>query len=152
MKRFDRAGAFLCFMVAAFVIWQSASIPKGSIGQPGPGFMPFWVAVILSLLSAFLWIEAGLRKPSPAEVRFLSGEGLWRSVALTVAALLGYAFLVENLGFLICTFILLCFLFRVIGNQKLWVVLTGSSIVTVVTHLLFRVALKVQLPVGLFRI
>jgi putative tricarboxylic transport membrane protein len=150
MKRFDRVGAVICLVFSALVIWQSGSVPRGDISQPGPGFMPFWVAVILAILSAFLWVESGLRKNSPDEVRFLSGEGRWRSVVLTGGSLLGYAFLIETLGFLLSTFVLLLFLFRFIGNQKWWVVLTGSSVVTLVTHLLFRVALKVQLPRGPF--
>jgi len=114
--------------------------------------MPFWVAVTLALLSILLWVEAGRRKESSAPVPFLSGEGRWSSVMMTVGALLGYAFLVEPVGFLISTLVLLLFLFRFIGNLKWWVVFTGMLLVTLMTHVLFKVALKVQLPAGLFRL
>jgi hypothetical protein len=55
-------------------------------------------------------------------------------------------------GFLISTLVLLLFLFRFIGNLKWWVVFTGMLLVTLMTHVLFKVALKVQLPAGLFRL
>jgi putative tricarboxylic transport membrane protein len=152
MKRYDRICSLLCLIIAAIVIWQSAVIPMGRVNKPGPGFLPFWVAVILALLSAFLWMEAGLRKAPSVPVQFLSGEGRWPSVLLTAVSLLAYAFLIETLGFIISTLILLFFLFRFVGNQKWWVVFTETVLVTLVTHLIFKVGLKVQLPAGLFRI
>lgn len=151
MKRFDQIGSIVCLIVAAVAIWQSAIIPMGRISKPGPGFLPFWVGVILALLSGVLWIEASFRKPSSEPVRFLSGEGKWPYVIFTGVALLVYTGLLEILGFRISTFLLLLFLFWFVGKQKWWVVFLGSFLVTLFTHLLFRVALKVQLPTGLFR-
>jgi putative tricarboxylic transport membrane protein len=152
MKYYDRVCSILCFAFAGIVIVLSFSVPMGRIGKPGPAFMPFWVAVTLALLSILLWIDAGRRKGPEAVVSFLSGEKRWSSVMMTVGALLGYAFLVEPLGFLIGTLLLLLFLFRFIGNLKWWVVFTGMVLVTLMTHVLFKVALKVQLPAGLFKL
>ncbi len=151
MKRFDKIGSLLCLIVAAVAIWQSVTIPMGRIGKPGPGFLPFWVGVILALLSVILWLEASLRKPSPDRVRFLSGEGKWQYVIFTGISLLVYTALMEILGFRISTFLVLIFLFWFIGKLKWWVSLTGSVLITVGTHLIFKVALKVQLPMGFFR-
>jgi putative tricarboxylic transport membrane protein len=152
MKRYDKICSVICLVFAGIVIWLSFSVPMGRIGQPGPAFMPFWVAVTLGLLSILLWVEAGLRKGPPAPVQFLSGERRWSSVMMTAGSLLGYAFLVEPLGFFISTILLLLFLFRFIGNLKWRVVFTGTVLVTLMTHALFKVALKIQLPAGLFRL
>ncbi len=151
MKRFDKIGALVCLVVAAVAIWQSAIIPMGRIHKPGPGFLPFWVGIILALLSVTLFIEASVRKPAPETVRFLSGEGKWFYVIAAGGGLLAYTGLMEPLGFVISTFLLLIFLFWFIGRQKWYVVFPGSFLVTFGTHMLFRVALKVQLPTGLFR-
>jgi putative tricarboxylic transport membrane protein len=152
MKHFDRIISIIFLAFAAIVIWQSVIIPMGHIGKPGPGFLPFWVAVIMALLSGVLWFQAGLRQPVSEEVKFLSGEGRWPSVVLTAAALLAYAFLMETLGFITSTLLLLLLLFRVIGRQKWWVALTGTVLVTWAAHTLFQLVLKVHLPSGLFRI
>lgn len=151
MKRFDKIGSIVGLIVAAVAIWQSAIIPMGRISKPGPGFLPFWVGIILALLSTTLWIEASLRKPSADRVQFLSGEGKWPYVVFAAVSLLAYTGLMEILGFRISTFLLLIFLFWFVGKQKWWVVFLGSFLVTFFTHLIFRVALKVPLPTGLFR-
>lgn len=150
MQRRDKIGSIVCLVIAGIALWQSVRVPMGNIRQPGPGFLPFWVGVLLALLSAILWFEASFRKPAAEPVRFLSGEGKWPYVVAAGVALLIYTFLLEPLGFVISTFLLLIFLFRVIGKQKWWVGVTGSILVTFFTHLIFRVALKVQLPRGLF--
>jgi len=150
VQRLDRIGAIVCLVIAGIALWQSMKVPMGNIRQPGPGFLPFWVGVILALLSAVLWFQAGVRKPGVEPVRFLSGEGKWPYVVAAGVGLLTYTFLLEPLGFIISTFFLLIFLFRVIGKQKWWVGVTGSILVTFFTHLIFKVALKVQLPRGLF--
>lgn len=150
MQRLDKIGSIVCLVIAGIALWQSVRVPMGNIRQPGPGFLPFWVGVILALLSAMLWFEASFRKPAVEPVRFLSGEGKWAYVAAAGIALLIYTFLLEPLGFVISTFLLLIFLFWVIGKQKWWVGVTGSILVTFFTHLIFKVALKVQLPRGLF--
>jgi putative tricarboxylic transport membrane protein len=150
VQRRDKIGSIVCLVIAGIALWQSVRVPMGNIRQPGPGFLPFWVGVLLALLSAILWFEASFRKPAAEPVRFLSGEGKWPYVVAAGVALLIYTFLLEPLGFVISTFLLLIFLFRVIGKQKWWVGVTGSILVTFFTHLIFRVALKVQLPRGLF--
>jgi putative tricarboxylic transport membrane protein len=150
VQRLDKIGSVVCLVIAGIALWQSMMVPMGNIRQPGPGFLPFWVGVILALLSGVLWFEASFRKPAAEPVRFLSGEGKWPYVIAAGIALLIYTFLLEPLGFIISTFLLLIFLLRVIGKQKWWVGVTGSILVTFFTHLIFKVALKVQLPRGLF--
>ena len=150
MQRLDKIGSVVCLVIAGIALWQSVKVPMGSIRQPGPGFLPFWVGVILALLSMVLWFQARFRKSGADPARFLSGEGKWSYVAAAGIALLIYTFLLEPLGFIGSTLLLLIFLFRVIGKQKWWVGITGSILVTFFTHLIFRVALKVQLPRGLF--
>lgn len=152
MKRIEYIGSLIGLVIAAIVIWQSALIPMGNIGKPGPGFMPFWVAVILALLSGFSWIETRKRKLPSVQVQFTVEERQWSNVIWTAASLLAYGFLIEILGFILSTMFLLLFLFRFMGRQQWWVVFTGSVLVTLTSHAIFKVALKVQLPTGIFKI
>jgi putative tricarboxylic transport membrane protein len=152
MKRFDRINSIVFLVLGAIVIWQSAIIPMGDINKPGPGFLPFWVGILMAIFSISLWFLAGSREPISAHAKFLSGERRWISVILTTCLLFAFAYWIETLGFIISTFLLLLFLFRVIGHQKWWAVFTGTVLVTLAAHILFKVIMKVQLPVGLFRI
>jgi hypothetical protein len=150
MKRYDRTCALIFLAIAVVAIILSWNMPMGRVSKPGPGFLPFWVGVILALLSLGLLFGALFRKGADETVKFLSGEGRWINVVWTVGSLLGYGFLIETLGFVISTLVLLLFLFRYIGNQKWWVAFTGTVLVTLVAHLIFKVGLQVQLPRGLF--
>ena len=150
MKRYDRICCLICIVFGALVMVLASSIPMGRISKPGPGFLPFWVGATLILLSIFLWVESGVRKPTSETVQFLSGEGRWPNVIWTAGSLLGFAFLVESLGFILSALLLLFFLFRFIGNQKWGTVVTATVIVTLAAYGLFRIGLKVQLPRGFF--
>ena len=150
MKQYDRICALLFLAIAAAAMVLSSYMPMGRTGKPGPGFLPFWVGVILALLSIFLLVESVLRKGPAEPAKFLAGEGRWPNVIWTAGSLLGYGFLIEVLGFVISTLILLLFLFRYIGNQKWWIACTGTSLVTLAAFLIFKVGLKVQLPRGFF--
>lgn len=152
MKRLDKICSVVFLVFAGTIIWQSLSVPIGSFGTPGPGFLPLLVGIILALLSCLLWIDANLTRTSAPPVAFFPERGRWLSVLLTVGALAAYGLLIEFLGFIICTFLLLLFLFRFIGGQKWWLVFTETILVTFATHIIFKVALKVQLPGGLWRI
>ena len=152
MKYFDKISSTIWLLIAFFFIWFVTYVPMGRISVPGPGFMPFWVGVTLAILSIILLGEATVRKPSAEEqVKFLSGEGKWLRVVFTVVPLLIFAFIVETLGFIVSTLLLIFFLFRFISNRKWWVAITATILVTLAAHLIFRVVLKVQLPYGIFR-
>jgi hypothetical protein len=154
VNRIDLISCITLFILAALIILETVfTMPLGRIGKPGPGFLPFWLGIILALLSAILWVETAWRKQQPIkrQVQPSSGGRRWpRNVLWTTIAILAYSLLLEYLGFLICTFFLLLFLFGIIGKQKWWVVLSGSFLVAFVCHLLFKVALQVQLPRGIF--
>ena len=152
MKYYDRISSILFLLFSLIVIWQSFSMPLGRFNEPGPGFLPLWVAIIMAVLSFLLWLEARMGKASSARARFLSGEGRWRSMILTVISLLAYALLIELLGFIISTLLLLFFLFRFVGDQKWWLVFAETILVTLLAHVIFKIGLKVQLPPGIFRI
>jgi putative tricarboxylic transport membrane protein len=150
MKFYDRICSIIFLILALIVIWQSFLVPVGRLSKPAPGFLPLLVGILLALLSIVLWIEAGLRKPSPEQVHFLTGEGQWLSAFLAVASLLAYALLIDFLGFIICALLILFFLFWFVGKQKWWAAFIETVLVTLVSHLIFKVALNVQLPRGLF--
>jgi len=152
MNRLDRIGSIVGLLLAVVVIWQSALIPMGNLSKPGPGFLPFWSGVILALLAGLLWLGSGERKPLSDVSKIFIAGGRWPNVIWTAGSLLAYGFILEVLGFILCTAILMFFLVYFIGKQKWWVALTGSVLVTWMAHAIFKLALKVQLPAGIFRI
>jgi len=65
-----------------------------------------------------------------------------------MAALFVYAFALERVGFVVATFALLLFFFKVLERQRWVMALAGSLVTAFVTYLVFKVWLQVQLPAG----
>ena len=66
--------------------WQSARLPFGVVRNPGPGFVPWWVAVVLAALSAVLGAQT-LRAPPAAPPAGGAERGEWGRVAGLLVAL-----------------------------------------------------------------
>jgi putative tricarboxylic transport membrane protein len=120
----------------------------GSLIAPGPGFMPFGAASLLILFSFGAVAESlfGARK-DPALGQ--SQGKRWGVAALVLFMLFIYALLLDILGFLLATFLLLTGLFRLSEGQTWKVALAESLTTTLLTYLLFDYALKCSFPKGL---
>jgi hypothetical protein len=76
---------------------------------------------------------------------------LWQKVIPVLIASFVYAKLMPLGGYLISTFLLMSFLFWIVG-EKWWRVLVLSFLITLITYYLFSVWLKGQFPMGLFEL
>lgn len=74
---------------------------------------------------------------------------LWFKSFVLLATLVGYALLLEYLGFLICTFL---FMFILLKSMEAygWKLILGISLSTAIaSYLIFYLLLKTQLPMGI---
>ena len=138
----DLVGGLFWLAVAIFAASQGVTLKLGSLSRPGPGFFPFWGGVILGLFSLALLAR------SLGQAERLSLAGIrWPMFLLVVGALLGYLLALESLGFVIVTVLFLLILFRAAGRS--WLFSAALSLVAAgLAHVIFRVWLKTQLPVG----
>jgi hypothetical protein len=143
----DLASALFWLAIAIFVSLEGfAKLKLGTLRQPGPGFFPFWGAVILGTLSLIL-----LARSLRSRERLNFGAVRWSALVLVLAALLIYLLFLETLGFVIVTFCFLLLLFRF--GEIGWIKSAASSIVaTSLAYALFQLWLRVQLPRGWFGI
>lgn len=138
----DRASALVWLGLAILVAVQSYALKLGTLHQPGPGFFPFWGAILLGVLSVVLLL--GSRSHSASATAPPAGS--WTPV-IVAGALLAYVLLLEALGFVTVTFLFLLFLFRLVRKGWLmsgFVALTGTA----ACYALFQLWLKSQLPRG----
>ena len=117
----------------------------GTFAGPGPGFMGLCAGVAVSLLSIGGFLS-NWRKVKEEERLF---GPQWLNGLVIFLLLVGFALLLNLLGFLICTFL---FMFILLKKTKIysWKVVLGWSLGTaVVMHFVFDVWLQAQLPRGL---
>jgi hypothetical protein len=67
MTRADRISATLLFLFSLFVIVEARALPYWTAHAPGPGFLPFWLGVLLACASAIMFARtpAGILQPMP---------------------------------------------------------------------------------------
>jgi putative tricarboxylic transport membrane protein len=118
-------------------------------GTPGPGLMPFLCGLSLLLVSLYLLAASLLRNRGEREPASKDQPKPDRGkIILVLAALLGYAFLLEPLGYLATTCLTLFLLFLRMGGR--WgTAALASAATAAITYVIFT-QLGVLLPEGIF--
>jgi len=150
MGKPDQFSSLFWLIVGMAVTYGSYRLGLGTLNSPGPGFLSFWCALILSGLSCLVFLHRLLAR-TEGEARKL--RHLWQGVGwikgvYVVAALLAYTLLFTTLGYLLSTIVLLLFLSKAIEPQKWAVAVGGAILASFVSFVLFALWLDVQLPRG----
>ena len=144
MVRRDVAVATLALAFGAAAAFESAKLPFGTIHNPGQGFFPWWTSVVVVLLATILLIQALKLRASTA----LDKSGRIAKVVALLVVLAVYTFLLDPLGYPICTFLLVLFMLRVLDPQRWTVALSMAALTAVGTYVVFAIWLSVPLPRG----
>jgi hypothetical protein len=96
-----------------------------------------------------LMVIADARRAVSAETDGSNGSN-WPKVSLVLAALVLYGLLLERLGFVPTTFVLLSFLLRIGGEVKWPTALVVACVAVLSSFALFDLWLRIRLPKGMF--
>lgn len=146
MKREDIGSSLFWLLLGVGVAYAGWDLGLGKLRDPGPGFMLFWVGLIMVGLTLAILLAALRRAPAAAGVLWAGTR--WRKIVLVVAALVGYAYALEPLGFLLTTVLVLIFLFKAIEPQRWTVAIAGAVLTALAAYGLFNLWLGAQLPRG----
>jgi putative tricarboxylic transport membrane protein len=144
MARRDAIVAAVALTLSVTTVYESSKLPFGTIHSPGPGFFPWWTGVLIVLLALVLLIQALTLRSGAAGER----PGRIAKVAALLIVLSAYTFLLDSLGYPLCTFLLVLFMLRAIDPQR-WTVALGMAVISAVgSYVVFAVWLSVPLPRG----
>jgi len=134
-------------------MYASTQLSLGSFREPGPGFFPFIAGCFFSLLALLIVISSFI----PGKGRKSKVSSLWKGVnwrrPLTAGLLiLCYIFMLERIGFLLTSLILIFLMLRWVEKFSWWKALLISASASACTYLLFHTLLKANLPIGILRI
>jgi len=136
-------------MVGVCVTIGGWKLGFGRWQNPGPGFLPMLLGIIISLLS-LVWLIMSIARERDIKPSKMFYD--YRKVILIILSLIVYTLLLDKAGFMICTFLFLIFLFRAIEPQRWRLVIVLALVVTVVSVFVFQLWLGVQFPEGPFSI
>ena len=120
----------------------------GRVKHPGPGFLPFGLAICLIILSLTLILKSW--KGDISTIPFWP-QRTWLRPLLGVSIFIFYALVIKRLGFLLTTFFFLIIWMRLIERVR-WRTLIGISIGTTAgLYFIFVFFLEVPLPTGFLK-
>jgi putative tricarboxylic transport membrane protein len=128
------------------VINEALNLELGTPRHPGSGFMVFGTAVILGLLALLQFLRALLFRTYPKQET--EKVHVWRIISVIGANIL-YIVMLEPVGYLLCTFLLMCFLFQVCEKGKWTLAGGGAAVTSFLTYVIFSRLLQLNLPKGL---
>ena len=151
MRHLDLQSGIFFLVLSIVIAFESLRIGIGEWHVPGPGLIPFWAAVIQTCLSVLLILVALHEKPVVSGKNWY-GKVLWQRWGITLASMITYTVLLETLGFIVCTFILINVLILTTDRRPWKLALVVAGIAALGSYFVFQVWLKAQLPKGLFGI
>ncbi|OGP89698.1 MAG: hypothetical protein A2156_00625 [Deltaproteobacteria bacterium RBG_16_48_10] len=143
--------AIFCLILGLFVLMTGVRLGLKVDLRIGPGFFPFVAGILLAFLSIVLFVQSLTETKTGQQKRsFWSKEHGWVFVFLTLVGIGTYILVLNYLGFLLSTFLLLFFLFTVIGGLKWWKAALSGTIAAAAVYLVFEIWLRANLPRGFF--
>jgi hypothetical protein len=161
-----RVEGFVILVVAIGYLWEAHNVPEfyQLPGVPGPTTFPRLLGIVFALAGLWLLVSPkelmGRRKvdaapetqasePTPAA----GGGALGRLAAgwhfyTMWAVILGYLYVMPNLGFPLATFLLLVVFVFLLGEVRWHVILALSLAATTLIYVSFKLGLNVRLPLG----
>jgi putative tricarboxylic transport membrane protein len=150
MRRDDLMSALICLGFSLFIIVESYRLDIGTFHSPQAGFLPFFAAIVLAILSLVLFLTAGSAKlEAPDKIIPSFNRERFPKILYVALSVFIYAMLLNPVGFLITTILFIGFLLKAVESQRWYVVVAVAGSASMGSYLIFDVLLKVQLPKGL---
>ena len=129
------------------VISEAFQLEIGTPKNPGSGFMIFGTAGVLGCLALHQFIKSLLSQKRKLEQ---DPEKIHRGrIVSVILANIIYIFLLQPVGYVLCTFLLLCFLFQIQEKGRWISAVGGAALTSFLSYLIFARLLQLNLPKGL---
>ena len=153
MKKGDRVFSIICMGLSLWLVLESQKFQYLSKFGPGPGFLPFWLGIILGLIALFAFANtfSGKREHEGDEPRLPGWRSLGR-VGLIMLIMAGFALFVNTLGFVLTVFLFVATLLFVLEGVGLLKSLFYGAMFSACIFLIFLYWMELDLPKGLLGI
>jgi hypothetical protein len=141
--RLDQIAGVAITTFGLYVAWASREYPFGTLAEPGPGYLPFLLALTLAVFGAVLALRGSVVRME-REVSF----GDFPHALLLLAVLSAAAFAIERAGYRVTVALMLFVLLAVIERRN--VVISGllAAGMALGSFYLINDVLRVPLPTG----
>ncbi len=146
MKAWQRTTGIVLLVLAAVIIQQSVYVLRIFDGrQPGSGFMPFGLGVVLAVLSVLLVLTN--LGPDPVVKRFWA-PGAWFRPLLALLVMAAFTAGFNWLGAVASVVVLVAAWLLVLERKPILIALLTGAATGAAVYVLFEVALQAPFPRG----
>jgi hypothetical protein len=139
-------------VTAVFLLALSVAFGAGALkyyswwgpGGPGSAFLPFWLALVMGILSLMMLVRS-LKEKNPGAAWFPRGEGL-RDMLVVLGVTVLFVALLRVTGMVIGTALYLGLLIGYLGRHRWWVTLGVALAAAGFNWLVFVRWLRVPFP------
>jgi putative tricarboxylic transport membrane protein len=149
MKKTDRIQSLIWGLFGLYIAFEAVHLKLGTPRAPKPGFLIFWMGIIIMILSAAFFLQSFSAVREEKKIRWKGRQ--WPKGIKLMLALFLYAAVFHWMGFILSTFFLLLFLFKGLEPQRWGIALLLSVVTITICYLVFSVFLELQFPPGLLR-
>lgn len=148
MHKGDRVFALISIGIGIWLILESLRYNYMVKYTPGPGFMPFWVGVILLLFSAALLFESFQKKNHQEKKVLLPDRHTLYRVGLIAIVTAGLSLLMTRLGFMLSVILFVSVILFFLEKLTLVKSLVTGLIMSACIYLIFEYWMEIGLPAG----
>lgn len=143
LARLDQIAGAVITAFGLYVAWAAREYPFGTLAEPGPGYLPFVLAMVLAAFGALLAVR-GRAVSTDRQVRF---DDLPHALLL-LAVLSAAAYAIERAGYRVTVALMLVFLLAVVERRSVIMSALLAAAMALGSFYLINNVLRVPLPVG----
>lgn len=153
MKKGDRVFSILSMGLSLWLILESLQFDYLSEFGPGPGFEPFWLGIILAILSISLMVNT-FRRPADPEYEKPRLPG-WKSlgrVGLIILIIAGFTLVFETFGLFLTVFLFVALILYLLEGISILKSIFYGIMFTGSVFLIFSYWMDITFPKGILGI
>ncbi|SDM52096.1 tripartite tricarboxylate transporter TctB family protein [Halarsenatibacter silvermanii] len=144
--KFDYGVSILLLAISVFVYFESQGFRGGGLGDPGAGFMPQVISVLLALLSIGLFFQTYKEKNKKNNNSSKITLKDIKNIILVMLGLIMYYYTLRAIGFIILTPILMMYLIYLFNKKISVKAAIFSIILTSALYFVFGGWLNIPIP------
>jgi presenilin-like A22 family membrane protease len=149
MSRTDKFVGIFFLIFSGYICWESLKLGFGTWRKPGSGFIPFLSGFFFGILALLLLVQnIWLNKRTITEEK--KEKTNWKAIFTVFASLFSYILLLNYLGFIITTTLLVGILLKMIERKRWLLAIWVSLVIALGSYAVFKVWLQAELPKGFF--
>ena len=150
MGKLDQWSSLFWFLTALLICYHSYDLGLGTMSDPGSGFVFFCAGTVVACMALLIFIGSWVKKDTLVTHPF--GNVNWFKIGLVLTFILSYGLLLEKLGFMLSTFLLVGGLLATIERKRWYIVFLVALGGALGTYGIFELWLHTRLPRGIFGI